>query len=118
MRAETEAIRAAFLPKRELLLRRAGELGMAVNREVDGTFYVFASLAELPEEISDGMAFFRRALERRVVTVPGIFFDVNPGGRRAQRLSRFRQYLRLSFGPPMEEVRRGLDRLEEMIRGL
>ena len=115
-RAETEAIRASFLPKRELVLRRARELGMHVDREPEGTFYAFVSLDDLPPPIADGMAFFRAALERRVITVPGIFFDVNPGGRRAQRLSRFRQHLRLSFGPPIEEVRRGLDRLEAMIR--
>jgi DNA-binding transcriptional MocR family regulator len=62
------------------------------------------------------MAFFRAALDRGVITVPGVFFDVNPGRRRASRLSRFHRYVRLSFGPPMEEVARGLDRLEELIR--
>ena len=50
-----------------------------------------------------------------MITVPGVFFDINPGRRRSQRLSRFRQHLRLSFGPPIEEVRRGLDRLEEIV---
>ena len=34
----------------------------------------------------------------------------------AQRLSRFHQHVRLSFGPSMEEVSRGLDNLEAMIR--
>lgn len=114
--AETAAIRDAFVPKRELTLRRASELGMHVDREPDGTFYAFVSLRDLPPPLADGMAFFRAALERRVITVPGIFFDVNPGRRRSERLSRFRQYVRLSFGPPLDEVRRGLDRLAEMIR--
>ena len=36
------------------------------------------------------MAFFRAALEQQVIVVPGEFFDVNPGKRRAARLSRFR----------------------------
>jgi hypothetical protein len=31
------------------------------------------------------------------------------------RASRFHQHVRLSFGPPMAEVERGLDRLEEMV---
>ena len=114
--AETAAIRAAFEPKRELALRRSRELGMRVDREPDGTFYIFASLADLPPALADGMAFFRRALEKQVIVVPGIFFDVNPGRRRAGRLSRFRQHVRLSFGPTIEEVGRGFDRLEEMIR--
>jgi aspartate/methionine/tyrosine aminotransferase len=113
--AEAEAIQAAFEPKRELMIERAREMGMAVDREPDGTFYLFVSLRDLPQSISDGMAFYRAALERQVICVPGVFFDVNPGRRRARHLSRFHQHLRLSFGPPIEEVRRGLDRIAEMI---
>lgn len=114
--AETAAIRRAFLPKRQLLIDRARELGFGVDGLPDGTFYLFVSLRDLPHGISDGMAFFRAALEHRVICVPGLFFDVNPGRRRSQRLSRFRQHVRLSFGPPIGEVSRGLDRLESMIR--
>jgi N-succinyldiaminopimelate aminotransferase len=115
--AESKAIREVFLPKRELILRRARELGMRVHPEPAGTFYAFVSVRDLPEPISDGMAFFRAALEHKVICVPGVFFDVNPGHRRAQRLSRFHQHVRLSFGPGLDEVARGMDRLEEMIRG-
>lgn len=114
--AESAAIRRAFEPKRDLMLERVRALGMKVNRPPDGTFYAFVSLEDLPEPLSDGMEFFRTALERGVITVPGVFFDVNPGGRRARHFSRFRQHLRLSFGPEREEVERGLDRLEEMVR--
>ncbi len=113
--AETEAIRRGFVPKRELMLRRAREMGMTLDREPEGTFYAFVSLEDLPEPISDGMDFFRAALARKVICVPGVFFDVNPGRRRARRLSRFHQRVRLSFGPEIEEVARGLDRLQEMI---
>ena len=114
--AESNAIRKAFLPKRELILRRARELGMRVHPEPAGTFYAFVSVRDLPGRLSDGMEFFRAALDYRVICVPGVFFDVNPGRRRAQRLSRFHQHVRLSFGPAFDEVRRGLDRLEQMIR--
>jgi hypothetical protein len=114
--AEARAIRETFLPKRELLLRRAHEMGMRISPEPAGTFYAFVSVRDLPAPLSDGMAFFRAALDHQVICVPGLFFDVNPGHRRAQRLSRFHQHVRLSFGPSMEEVRRGLDSLEEMIR--
>ena len=112
---EARAIARAFRPKRELMLERARELGMGVDREPDGTFYLFASLHSLPESLADGIAFFDRALERKVITVPGVFFDVNPGRRRARRLSRFHEHVRLSFGPPIDEVRRGMDRLRELI---
>ena len=114
--AETRAIRDAFLPKRELMLRRVHEMGMRIYPDPAGTFYAFVSVRDLPPSISDGMDFFRAALDYNVICVPGVFFDVNPGHRRSQRLSRFHQHVRLSFGPSMEEVRRGLDRLEEMIR--
>ncbi len=115
--AESKAIREVFLPKRDLTLRRARELGMRVHPEPAGTFYAFVSVRDLPEPISDGMQFFRAALDHKVICVPGVFFDVNPGHRRAQRFSRFHQHVRLSFGPSLEEVRRGLDNLETMIRG-
>ncbi len=114
--AETRAIRDAFVPKRRLMLDRLAALGMRLDREPDGTFYAFASLADLPPPLDDGLAFFRAALRERVISVPGLFFDVNPGHRRAARLSRFHQYVRLSFGPAMEEVRRGLDAIEGMVR--
>lgn len=114
--AEVEAIHRTFEPKRTLMLDRCRALGMHVDRVPEGTFYAFVSLRDLPITLSDGMAFFRAALERQVICVPGVFFDVNPGRRRSQRHSRFRQHVRLSFGPAMDEVVRGLDRLEAMIR--
>ena len=114
--AETQAIRDAFLPKRELMLRRVQDMGMHVDPHPQGTFYVFVSVGDLPAPLADGMGFFRAALDRQVICVPGVFFDVNPGRRRSQRLSRFHQHVRLSFGPSLAEVQRGLDRLEAMIR--
>ena len=113
--AEARAIGETFRPKQQLMLDRARALGMGIDREPDGTFYLFASLHGLPETLADGIAFFDRALERKVITVPGVFFDVNPGRRRARRLSRFHEHVRLSFGPPIGEVQRGLDRLQQLI---
>jgi aspartate/methionine/tyrosine aminotransferase len=112
---ESEAIRAAFLPKRELVLRRARELGMTLDREPDGTFYAWVSIDKLAAPIADGMAFFRAALGKKVITVPGEFFDVNPGKRRAGRHSRFRRHVRLSFGPSIEVVEKGMERIAELV---
>lgn len=113
--AEAQAIRDAFLPKRDLMLSRTRQLGLGLDLQPDGTFYAFASLRDLPAPLSDGMAFFERALEHKVICVPGVFFDVNPGRRRARHISRFHQYVRLSYGPRFEEVEAGLQRLETMI---
>ena len=58
----------------------------------------------------------RRALERKVICVPGEFFDVNPGKRRpGNRGHRFSKHIRISFGPSLDEVTRGLDRLAAML---
>ena len=69
--AEARAIRETFLPKRELMLRRAHEMGMRIYPEPAGTFYAFVSVRDLPEPLSDGMGFFRAALDRKVISRPG-----------------------------------------------
>ncbi|MBC7692630.1 MAG: pyridoxal phosphate-dependent aminotransferase [Methylotenera sp.] len=116
MDAENKAIQLVFSRKRALLIRRCREMGMIVDVEPQGTFYVFADLSRLPEAISDGMSFFRAALEEKVICVPGEFFDVNPGKRRQNRSSRFNRHVRLSFGPCEKDVTEACDRLETMIR--
>jgi N-succinyldiaminopimelate aminotransferase len=113
--AETRAVQAAFRRKRDGALARVQEMGLHVDLAPEATFYVWASLRHMPPAIDTGMKFFRAALERGVITVPGEFFDVNPGKRRAGYPSRFRQHVRISFGPPEAEVREGLDRLAAMI---
>jgi hypothetical protein len=40
---------------------------------------------------------------------------VNPGKRRARRASRFRSYVRFSFGPSLEQLEKALGRLEALI---
>ncbi len=114
--AETAAIQRTFRHKRDRMLERCRAMGLVCDFEPQGSFYVFASLEGLPESIGTGMRFFRAALEREhVLTVPGEFFDVNPGKRRRNLPSRFARHIRLSFGPPLEEVERGLDGLERLI---
>ena len=76
---------------------------------------MWASAQHLPASISDGMSFFRAALERNVITVPGEFFDVDPGKRRGGRASRFRRHLRFSFGPALGKLELALERFKELI---
>jgi N-succinyldiaminopimelate aminotransferase len=113
--AETRAIHTEFGKKRARLLNGLRDLGFTVDLPPEGTFYIWASAQHLPESISDGMSFFRAALERNVITVPGEFFDVDPGKRRGGRVSRFRRHLRFSFGPPIERLELALDRLQDLI---
>ena len=69
----------------------------------------------VPKGINDGMSFFRHALDRKVIVVPGEFFDVNPGKRRVGRPSLFRNHLRFSFGPTAESLSGALMRLGAMV---
>ena len=105
----------AFGKKRARLLNGLRDLGFTVDLPPEGTFYVWASAPHLPPSISDGMAFFRAALDRKVITVPGEFFDVEPGKRRGGRASRFRHHVRFSFGPPMAQLELALERIRELI---
>jgi hypothetical protein len=111
---ETTALREVFCEKRNLMVKRLKAMGMRFAAEPRSTFYCWASLDRLPPPFDDARVFFRRALERKVMTVPGDFFDVNPGKYRRGE-SPYRKWMRFSFGPPIENVRMGLDRLEEML---
>jgi aspartate/methionine/tyrosine aminotransferase len=113
--AETKAIQNAFRAKRDFLLSHLQRLGVRVDRAPDGTFYVWGGVDQLPPPYADGMGFFRAALEEKVIVVPGEFFDVNPGKRRQGRASRFKSYVRFSFGPPMSVLERAVERFERML---
>jgi aspartate/methionine/tyrosine aminotransferase len=114
--AETAAIRQAFLRKRRILGDGLAAAGIRFDLEPEGTFYWWGDVSKLPPSINTGMAFFRTALERQVICVPGEFFDVNPGKRRSGRPSRFRNYVRFSFGPEERSVTEGVRRIQELVR--
>jgi N-succinyldiaminopimelate aminotransferase len=113
---ETTAINAVFREKRDRMIQRLERMGIRADRAPDGTFYVWGNLAGLPPPLNDGMGFFRAALERKVITVPGEFFDVNPGKRRSRRASRFRSYTRFSFGAPQAQLEEALTRIEQLVQ--
>lgn len=113
--AETNAIQAAFRDKRDRMLSRLERIGVRFDRVPDGTFYAWGNVGALPPPLNDGMGFFRAGLTKKVITVPGEFFDVNPGKRRHGRVSRFKDYVRFSFGPSLEVVERAMTRLEALV---
>jgi aspartate/methionine/tyrosine aminotransferase len=115
VRSETAAIRRAFLRKRSILSDGLRKAGVRFDLEPEGTFYCWGDVTGLPAPINEGMSFFRAALERRVICVPGEFFDVNPGKRRSGRPSRFRHYVRFSFGPEEAAVLEGVRRIQAMV---
>ncbi len=112
---ETLAIQSVFRDKRDRMLSRLERLGVRFDRVPDGTFYAWGNVASLPPPLADGMGFFRAALTKKIITVPGEFFDVNPGKRRHGRASRFRDYVRFSFGPSADVLDRAMAGLEELV---
>jgi aspartate/methionine/tyrosine aminotransferase len=111
--AETLAIQKHFGKKRALLLARLKKLSISADAAPAGAFYVWANLAKLPPPLDDGMNFFRECLKEKVIVVPGVFFDVNPGNRRTH--ARYKNYCRISFGPEIEKLELGLDAFERVI---
>ena len=108
-------LQKVFLEKRAMMLAALSQTKIKVPLQPEGTFYIWADVSELPEGINDGMSFFKKGLEHQFICVPGEFFDVNPGRRRAARPSRFRDYVRLSFGPKKESLEVGLKNLKAML---
>jgi aspartate/methionine/tyrosine aminotransferase len=111
---ESLAIQRHFAKKRNYTLERLKKMGMLVETEPAGAFYVWANLSRLPKPLNDGMSFFRESLKEKVIIVPGVFFDVNPGNRRLH--GRYENYGRISFGPEQKKLEIGLDSLERVIR--
>ncbi|MFN8390639.1 MAG: pyridoxal phosphate-dependent aminotransferase [Bdellovibrionota bacterium] len=112
---EAAAIKKTFAEKRDLMFSTLGDLGVRVIPKPSGGFYCWGDLSELPQGLNTGMLLFRKALEVGVIIVPGVFFDINPGKRRPDRASRFGHFARFSFGPPIEEIDRGLKNLKKLI---
>ncbi len=112
---ELDALRKRFSAKRNIMVNGLKELGIRFSGEVDSTFYAWGCLDQLPEGFNDGQSFFRKALEHKVMTVPGEYFDVNPNKSRTGE-SPYRQWMRFSFGPTEENMVEGLKRLGEMLK--
>ena len=72
------------------MLEGLRSVGIRCEHESAGAFYIWADLGGLAKPLNDAEAFFRAGLERKVMTVPGRFFDINPGGAN----------------PPMKELKK------------
>jgi N-succinyldiaminopimelate aminotransferase len=113
--AEAAVIREVFHKKRDFMMKALADLGIPVSPTPGGTFYCWGDLSNLPSHCNTGMKLFQQALEKNLIIVPGVFFDINPGHRRPDRASRFGRFARFSFGPPMQELERGMNQLAACI---
>ncbi|ORY42503.1 aminotransferase [Rhizoclosmatium globosum] len=110
------ALQKHFGMKRQYVLDRLAALNMPVVVPPKATFYIWLDLSHLPEPYSNGLTFFEACLDEKMICVPGIFFDINPGKRRDLAASPYQGFVRLSFGPPMDELEKGLDGLERLLK--
>lgn len=110
------ALQKHFRMKRDHCLKRLASMGLEVKVPPQATFYIWVSLADLPPPINSGLTFAEEALKEKVCLTPGIFFDINPSKRRNIVDSPCEAFVRLSFGPPLEELDRGLDGIERLIK--
>ena len=111
---ETSAVRRLFARKRIVMVEGLEALGIRCGGGPLGTFYVWADVSGLPKPLNDAEAFFKAGLARKVVTVPGRFFDVNPGGAHPP-MKQLKKRVRFSFGPSEDKITTGLGRLGEII---
>lgn len=111
---ETSALRTVFAKKRHIMLEGLTEMGVEIPSAGNGTFYLWGRVNKLPRPLQTADAFFTEGLKRRVITVPGKFFDVNPGKvRSTEHIDA--SWVRFSYGPPESNLRMGLERLHDMV---
>ena len=121
VRSEMKALQKHFREKRDYVLKRLADIGFRQDVP-QATFYIWLDLTSLDPplppkaNISDGLNFFTALLDEKVIVVPGIFFDLNPSKRRDLFDSPCHHFVRLSYGPKMDVLKRGLDGIERVIR--
>jgi N-succinyldiaminopimelate aminotransferase len=111
---ETKALRDVFSRKQTIMLNSLRKNGMTCSADANSTFYVWADISALPAPLNNADSFFRKALDYKVMTVPGHLFDIHPGKQKKE--SNFNAYIRFSFGPPEENLVAGLERISELIQ--
>jgi hypothetical protein len=111
---ETTAVRRLFARKRIAMVEGLEALGIRCGEGPLGTFYVWADVSGLHKSLNNADSFFKAGLGRKVVTIPGPFFDVNPGGTHPP-MKQLKRWVRFSFGPSEDKITTGLERLGEII---
>jgi aspartate/methionine/tyrosine aminotransferase len=112
---EKLALATHFKSKRDHILKRLHELGLDVNIPPLATFYIWLDVSKLPPPINNGMTFFEELLKEHTIVIPGIFFDINPSHRRNLFHSPCHHFVRLSFGPPLQDLDMGVDAIARVL---
>ena len=78
-----------------------------------GAFYVFVDISNLKKGLNTDLEFVQKALEKKLIVVSGSSFDINPFNKR--KTVNFGNYIRLSYGPEMAVIQRGVEKLKDLI---
>ncbi|TCD70966.1 hypothetical protein EIP91_000873 [Steccherinum ochraceum] len=116
VKQEKLALQKHFKHKRDHVLARLEKLGLKVEIPPQATFYIWLNLEHLPAPLNNGLTFFEELLKEQTIVIPGIFFDINPSHRRNLMDSPCHHFVRLSFGPPLADLDKGLDAMGRVLR--
>jgi len=116
VKQEKIVLQKHFKAKRDHVLERLHKLHLDVDVPPSSTFYIWLNLKKLPEPFNNGLAFFEELLKEQTIVIPGIFFDINPSHRRNLFNSPCHHFIRISFGPPLEDLDKGLDAIERVLK--
>ncbi|MBP2031689.1 aspartate aminotransferase [Clostridium algifaecis] len=101
-----------FSSRRDYMLKRVEDIKNISAFRPQGAFYVFVDISKTfgkkahGMEIKDSISFSQQLLEKqRVAVVPGIGFGMD-------------DYIRLSYATSMENIKEGLNRIEDFIKSL
>ena len=118
------ALQVHFKKKRDHVLKRLGAMGLKVAVIPHATFYIWLDLEGLPSPLNksvprqrvayglltrntSGLTFFEELLKHKTIVVPGIFFEINPAHRRDLFKSPCHHFVRISIGPPLQDLDMG-----------
>jgi len=116
VKREMAAVQTHFMEKRDYVIGRLEKMGFRFKSKPDSTFYIWLDLSHLPDRIRNGLGFFEECLKEKVIVVPGIFFDLNPSSRRDLFDSPCHHFVRVSYGPRWDNLRKGVDGIERVLQ--
>ncbi|KAF9504806.1 hypothetical protein BS47DRAFT_1374355 [Hydnum rufescens UP504] len=100
-----------FHMKRNPVLKRLADMGLPVKTPPVATFYIWLDLSDLPNPLNNSL----ELLKEKTIVVPGIFFEINPAHRRDLFSSPCHHFVRISFGPLLADLDKGLDTIERVL---
>ena len=109
------SLQVHFRAKRDYMLKALSNIKIFEFWKPEATFYIFAYIGELPHPINDCDCFVTECLKEKVIVVPGNSFDIDPKNRRNLEMHPYSKFVRISYGPPMEQLQRGIQGITKVV---